>query len=149
MKIMGAFPSDYLKAADIPNGRRVTVTIESVSIEKIGNSEDQRPVVYFQGKQKGLCLNKTNANQIIEIAKSDETDDWTGVQIALYSTKVDFQGRRVDALRVDYPPAPAQAPGANGNQNRQTRPLATPTVQAPTADDAGFLGDADDDQIPF
>jgi len=138
MKIGSAFPSDYLKAADIPQGRRVTVTIENVTIEKLG--EDQRPVVYFQGKDKGLVLNKTNANMICEIANSDETDNWTGVQIALYSTKVDFQGRRVDALRVDYP---ANASGhASPSQSRRVAPAVAPELPPEAFD-------SDDDPIPF
>jgi hypothetical protein len=125
MNINSAFPSDYLKASDIPAGRRVTVAIQGVNIVKLG--DDERPVVYFMGKTKGLVLNKTNANMIIEIAKSEETDNWVGVQIAIYSTKVDFQGRRVDALRVDYP----------GNGQRKAAPPPPPPP------------DEDPDNIPF
>jgi len=135
MNINSAFPSDYLKAADIPAGRRVTVTIENVTIEKLG--EDTRPVVYFNGKEKGLVLNKTNANMICEIAKSEETEDWRGIQITLYSTKVDFQGRRVDALRVDYPANGA----AHQPQSRHAAPPVAPALP-PEAFDP-------DDQIPF
>jgi len=102
MDINSAFPSNYLKAADLRGGR-VTVAIDSVVIENIG--DEDKPIVYFQGKEKGLVLNKTNANMITEIAKSSETDAWAGVRVTLYSTRVDFQGRRVDAIRVDYPPA--------------------------------------------
>ena len=104
MKIGSAFPSSYLKADDL-NGHRVTVVIDSVEMESLG--EDQRPVAYFQGKQKGLVLNKTNSNMITEIAGTDETDDWHGVKIVLYSTKTDFQGKRVPCIRVDYAPQAA------------------------------------------
>ena len=48
-------------------------------------------------------LNKTNANMISEIAGSDETEDWTGIPVCLFVTRVDYQGKRVDALRIDYP----------------------------------------------
>jgi len=138
MNINSAFPSDYLRASDIPPGRRVTVTIEGVSIIKIG--DDQRPVVHFQGKQKGLVLNKTNANMIIEITGSDETDEWIGKSICLYSTKVDFQGRRVDALRVDYP-----AGHSNGQQRAVPRmPPAPPPALPPEAYDPD-----PDDNVPF
>jgi len=138
VNINSAFPSDYLRATDIPAGRRVTVTIQGVSIVKIG--DDQRPVVHFHGKQKGLVLNKTNANMIIEIAKSDETDDWIGMSFCLYSTKVDFQGRRVDALRIDYP-----AGHANGQQRAVPRmPPAPPPALPPEAYDPD-----PDDNVPF
>ena len=100
MNINAAFPSNFLKAADL-QGRRVSASISHVKMEDIG--DDHKPVVYFNGKEKGLVLNKTNANMITEIAKSDETDQWRGVSIVLYPTKTDFQGKRVDAIRVDYP----------------------------------------------
>lgn len=105
VNINGAFPSNYLKAADL-QGRRVPVTIANVTMEDIGG--DYKPVVKFQGKDKGMVLNKTNANMIAEISGSEETDEWSGVQIMLYPTKTDFQGKRVDAIRVDYPTAKAK-----------------------------------------
>ena len=100
MNINSAFPSTFLKSADL-GGRRVAVTIAKVSMEDIG--DDHKPVVYFTGKDRGLVLNKTNAAMISEIAGTAETDDWGGVKILLYPAKVDFQGKRVDAIRVDYP----------------------------------------------
>jgi hypothetical protein len=113
MDINAAFPSAFLKAADL-QGRRVAACIDSVAMEDIGS--EQKPVVYFQGKEKGLVLNKTNANMISEIAKSTDTDHWTGVHICLYPTKTDFQGRRVDAIRVDYP-------ATNGAQRQAPPPV--------------------------
>ena len=107
MNITGAFPSSYLKAADL-QGRRATVTIDRVAMEDIG--DDHKPVLYFQGKEKGVVLNKTNANMITEITGSDETEDWRGHAVMLYVAKVDFQGRRVDAIRIDYPPKNGQQP---------------------------------------
>lgn len=112
MNINGAFPSNYLKAADL-NGRRALVTISHVKMEDIG--DDHKPVLYFQGKEKGMVLNRTNANMITELTGEEETDKWSGKAIVLFSTKVDFQGRRVDAIRVDRPaagqvPAPPPPP---------------------------------------
>ena len=100
MRVAQAFPSNFLKVDDLQN-RRVQVTIANVAIEEVGDSN--KPVVYFKGKDKGLVLNKTNAAMIEEIAKTDEMDNWTGAQIVLYPARVDFQGKRVPAIRVDYP----------------------------------------------
>ncbi len=108
MNINGAFPSSYLKAADL-QGRRAMVTISHVAMEDIG--DDHKPVLYFVGKEKGIVLNRTNANMISEIAGTEETDGWKGKAVVLFSTKVDFQGRRVDAIRVDRP-APGSQPAA-------------------------------------
>ena len=141
MKISAAFPSKYIKAADL-NGRKITVTIDSVEMANIGDDQDKL-VVYFEGKTKGFVLNITNANMITEIAGTEETDEWKGVKIALYPTKVDFQGRRVEAIRVDYPPAAAPA-------QTTTRPPVTrnskPPEREPGSDDAPPI---DSDDIPW
>lgn len=132
MDINNAFPSKYLKAADIPEGRRVTVVIESVAMELISRT-DKRPVVYFEGKTKGLVLNKTNSKMICKIAKSDDTDNWVGVSIGLYSAEVEFAGDLVPALRVAAPVA-----------QQATRPLARPNTPPPlAADDDPFPGNDD------
>jgi hypothetical protein len=100
MKISQAFPSNYLKVADL-QGRRLAVEIKEVSFEEVG--EDKKLVCYFKDKNKGLVLNKTNASTIEEITGSDDTDNWPGTMIVLKPAKVDFQGKRVDAIRIDYP----------------------------------------------
>jgi len=104
MKISAAFPSRYLKSSDL-QGREVKVTINCVEMETIG--EDSRPVLYFKGKEKGLVLNKTNSNTIADMF-GDDTDAWEGKEIALYATRVDFKGERVDAIRVQFSQAPAK-----------------------------------------
>jgi hypothetical protein len=71
MRISSAFPSKYLKAADL-QGRQVNVLMSHVETETIG--DDDRPVLYFQGKEKGLILNKTNANSISAVY-GDDTED--------------------------------------------------------------------------
>ena len=99
MRVSDAFPSNYVKCSDLQD-QQVTVVIASVAMEDIG--DDNKPVVYFQGRQKGMVLNKTNANNISALY-GDDTDDWTGREIILYPAMVDFQGRSVPAIRVKGP----------------------------------------------
>ena len=114
MDINTAFPGNYLKAADL-KGRQVPVTIERVEMEDVGG--DHKPVVYFQGAERGLVLNKTNASIISDMYGS-ETNQWGNKRIVLYPARVEFQGRLVDAIRVQHPgvaqtqqaPLPQQAP---------------------------------------
>jgi hypothetical protein len=108
MDINQAFPSRYLKAADL-QGKTVAVTIDRCLYEDIG-SDEQKPVVYFVNKEKGLVLNKTNANTIAE-QHGFETNDWHGKAISLWPTQTDFQGRVVACIRVllQQPAAPAPA----------------------------------------
>jgi hypothetical protein len=107
MRISAAFPSEYLRAADL-QGRRVTVKISRVEMRDVG--EDTKPVVYFEGKEKGLVLNKTNANTIA-VAFGEETDDWIGVEIVLYETMVEFQGQRKPGIRCLVASRKPQKPG--------------------------------------
>ncbi len=107
MKVAAAFPGTFIKAADL-GGKRVTVVIDRVELEDVGG--ETKPVLHFRGKNRGLVLNKTNASAIWGINGSDDTDDWPGTTIVLYPTKVDFQGKRVDAIRVDPPDTPQPKP---------------------------------------
>ncbi len=96
MRVSDAFPSDYLKAADLRE-QNVLVVVDRAEMKDIG--DDHKPVLYFQGKEKGLVLNKTNANNIA-MAHGDDMDDWTGKEIVLFPAMVDFQGKTVQAIRV-------------------------------------------------
>src|SRR6266576_3493748 len=126
MRISTAFPSKWLKAADL-NGRPVTVTMSHVVMEDVSGTGDPQPVLYFQGKDKGMVLNKTNGYKIAEIF-GDDTKEWTGRQIVLFEAMVSFQGRTVPGLRVRIAP--------NNDQPRQ---------QASNKTSAEII----DDDVPF
>jgi len=98
MNIDTAFPSKWIRAADLKN-RDITMMISRVLQEEVGRDGTTQPVVYFSGTEKGLALNKTNAHTIAD-ALGVETDNWTGGRITLYPTKTDFEGRRVDCIRI-------------------------------------------------
>lgn len=101
MKVSEEFPSQYLKAADL-QGREVRVVMANCEREKIG--QDNKLVLYFKGKQKGIVLNKTNASTISD-AYGDDTDDWYDNPLILFSVKTDYQGKVVDAIRCRVPTA--------------------------------------------
>lgn len=97
------YPSNYVRSEDL-KGRRHTLTIDRVIVEDVGD-EHSKPVVYFRGAKKGLVLNKTNALMLAD-AYGKNTDAWSGQPLELYVTRVNYQGRMVDGIRVDVP-APA------------------------------------------
>jgi arabinogalactan endo-1,4-beta-galactosidase len=99
MRISEAYPTKYISAPDL-QGQNVKVIIERVEMEKVG--DDTKPVVYFQHKEKGLVLNKTNANAIAA-GYGDETNDWSGGELELFSIMTDFQGKPVEAVRCRLP----------------------------------------------
>ena len=116
MNINNAFPSKYLKSGDIEDADLI-LTITEVVQETVGQGEDaeSKPIVYFAETEKGMVLNKTNANAIAGMY-GPETDGWAGKRIALFATEVDFAGKQTLALRVRL-----KAPKPNG-----TAPTAAP-----------------------
>ena len=105
MKISAAYPSKYLKAADLQD-KHVNLIMKMVELENLGDGEEKKPVLYFTNARKGLCLNKTNA-RVIAAAYGDNTDDWENKPIIIFSTIVDFRGDQVEAIRVKIPKAAA------------------------------------------
>jgi hypothetical protein len=101
MNINDMFPSNWLKAGDIPEDENLVLTIKSVEIEEVGQGDDkeQKPVCYFEETEKGLVLNKTNATAVAE-QHGPDTREWTGKRIALFATEVDFKGKSTLAIRV-------------------------------------------------
>lgn len=132
-----AFPSNYLKAADLKN-RNVLVTMDRAEFEMIG--DDKKLILYFAGKEKGMVLNKTNASNIAN-GYGDDTDDWKGQQIVLFEAMVDFQGKTVPAIRVRLPQAKDRPQGARPS-SADIRPAPKPQQPAQQANDM-------DDEIPF
>jgi hypothetical protein len=120
MDIDVAFPSKYLKAADL-QGRNVQLVIDRVEIEEVGfgNQKDHKAVVYFKKTKKGLVLNVTNKNTI-KNAYGKDTDEWTEKPLVLFTAMVDFAGETTEAIRVRTPkaaPTPKPAPQTQDELN--------------------------------
>lgn len=104
--IYGASEGKYLKAADLQK-RSIKVTIapnwEVVEFEEKSRSGEaykaKKLVLHFEGKEKGLVLNKTNATAI-EYALGPDVENWVGKEIELYPTMVSFGDDTVEAIRV-------------------------------------------------
>lgn len=133
--INDAFPSNYLKASDL-QGREVVVTITKVVFEAVGREKEMKAVIYFEGKQKGVVLNKTNAKKIIEISGSAITEEWAGVQIKIYPTETEFGGETVDCIRIK----PVGKSAMSRMTPHQPPPLPPMSVHSEPVDE---------DEIPF
>lgn len=117
--------SNWLKADDI-KGRKPVVTITAAEVKDV--FEKKQIVLTFEGKDKQLGLNFTNASKISELTGTEDFTQWVGVSIKLMVEKVKFQNSMVDAIRI-FPELP------NGQQ------AIAATEQ--------FSGPAADDDIPF
>lgn len=103
MKINQAFPSKYIKCEDL-NGREVPCKIARVLMEDVGaaGSPEEKAVMYFAGKTKGIVLNKTNA-MTISLSYGEDTDDWVNKDVILYPATTPFQGQIVPCIRLRIP----------------------------------------------
>lgn len=131
-----AFPSKFLKASDLQD-QTVGVVIDRVEFEPVGQDRQMKPVLYFEGKEKGLVLNKTNSNKIIQITGSTETEDWHGTRVAIYPTETSFQGDMVECIRIKA--APANRGAERANRAAESRVMSAGVAAAV----------AEDDDIPF
>lgn len=162
MKIGAAFPSKYLKAADL-QGRAFQVQIAFLRVEDVGTEQkpEHKPVMYFtfQGRQteKGLVLNRTNADTIA-MDLGDETDNWVGHTVELFSMRVQGPNGMTDGIRcrVIHPTqaAPAQQAGfgtpptLNNPPIPPRAPAADPFAGAPTPTQGSYGAPLNDD-VPF
>lgn len=131
--INDVFGGGFLKAEDL-KGASPTVKIERVEVKDF--DDGKKLIIYFEGKDKALVCNKTNASIIEEVLGSGDTDEWEGKRIVLVTKKVEFQGKLVPAIRVSLdPPKSTQA-------SRQQAP--PPPPPEPTDQDG-----EDGQDIPF
>ena len=98
MLISSAFPSKYLKAADL-SGEPTPVTMTIVKQEQVARNGDPQPVLYMKEFQQGMVLNKTNGKAIAKLF-GDDTNNWRGQRIEIFEAMVEFQGDVVPAIRV-------------------------------------------------
>jgi hypothetical protein len=126
------FDRDYIGSWDL-GGHDVTVKIIKVQAGELtaqGGRKSKKPLCWFEGKEKGLVLNKTNAKTVAAMY-GPITEQWIGKQITLYPTQTQMGVETVDCIRI-RPQMPKTKP-ANGK--RATQPVAEPTA-APEYDAA-------------
>jgi hypothetical protein len=90
----------YIKAEDL-QGRAIRVTIERVEIEEIksDSGKEKKLVAHFAGKDKGLVLNRTNADTLNEIFGTDDYEQWVG-GVVLFPDTTMFGGKKVACVRI-------------------------------------------------
>lgn len=132
MNINEVYSGNYLKADDL-QGKRVPVRISHVSVKEFEGDKgmERKLVLGFDGKDKCLVANKTNAAIIAENVGSQNTDDWIGATIMLEPRKVEFAGKLVPAIRVVLQEKAIQAPP-------QATPKQPPAAPAGEPDDCPF-----------
>lgn len=96
-----ASAGDYLKASDL-GGKSARLKISSYEIKGFNTDkgEVKKVVLSFEGKDRQLVVNKTNAITIAQNVGSEDLNDWVGHEIVIGVKKVPYQGNMVDSIRV-------------------------------------------------
>jgi hypothetical protein len=110
------FDNKYLGSWDLPEGRDCSVVIERVEagvLTSQGGRSDKKPIVFFEGKSKGMALNKTNAKAVAGMYGND-TRKWAGKPIAIYVTQTSSPEGVVPCIRVRPTPPKRSRSQTNG-----------------------------------
>lgn len=149
------FKSNYFNADSLLEGD-MTLTISHCQAEVFesrdkSKADDQKMVVYFHEDERGLALNVTNWQTIIDITGQDDTDNWPNCQITLTRKKdKGIGGQQVWCVRVKAP-----APDQNRQQRQQQQPPAqaqrplNPRAAAAQQNIRGGQPQIDEGDVPF
>ena len=131
------YGSKYLGASDL-KGQRPRHTIGKVDVaelkEKDGTTKPKR-IVYFEGEDKALVVNKTNAVKLA-MAFGKDSRDWVGARVELYSemTNLGKDGVRLQPLRL---------------RTAAKSAAVAPALKPPVAEPEPVADPEMDDEIPF
>lgn len=95
------FPSRFLSGDEIA-GKVTDVVIQDVKKEMAFSPKTNRNesclVVYFEGKDRGIRLGKERAMELTAITGSDDTDQWKGARVRIYTEKKYALKRNLNVL---------------------------------------------------
>jgi hypothetical protein len=86
-----------LKSADV-KAKPLVAVISYCTFESVGEDKKRKPILYFE-TGKPMVINRTNFEEL-EAAFGD-SDDWSGQKTKIYCAPTQYQGKRVDGLRVE------------------------------------------------
>jgi len=101
------YGSKYFSVADLKDGepRFKVGKVEVVELHEKNGTTKKKYVMLFEGVEKGLVINKTNARKLAE-AYGKQSSKWIGQIIQLYSEETSFgKGVRVRPMRKPATPA--------------------------------------------
>jgi hypothetical protein len=107
-KVSEMIVSKFLRKEDFDEDQ--VCTIKGVQLEDMqGDKGEQRWVLYFRERDKGMVLNVTTI-RVLEQAFGDDSDGWIGNKVKVYvDPNVSFQGKVVGGLRLMPPKKGAKA----------------------------------------
>jgi hypothetical protein len=102
--------SPYLGSWDIPDGKDIIVTIKAVRQGEVTNAQkktSKKPLIFFEGQEKGLVANVTNCKAIARLY-GDDPRDWIGKRVTIGVSETSVGGETMPCIRVrpKAPPPP-------------------------------------------
>ena len=93
--------SKYLKQSDVPDPVIVTIQgVKQVNMAKDDEAPELKWAIKFLEFDKPMVLNSTNLHVAAKICGSNNTDDWKGKEIIVFTDpNVSFGGQVVGGLR--------------------------------------------------
>lgn len=91
-----------LKAEDIKEPKTVTVesVFETAVFDEERDSEKTLLGIKFLELDSEVALGKTTVRQLVDIFRSDESDDWVGKKVIIYNDpEVKFGTKKVGGIR--------------------------------------------------
>ena len=103
--------SKFLKKEDVGDGVLLTIAdCIQKNVAMQGVEPEMKWCLTFQEEEKPMVLNFINMQICESVFGSDDTDDWVGKQIVLYTDpNVSFGGKIVGGIRVRAPKGKAKA----------------------------------------
>ncbi len=125
--------SKFLKKEDVGAGALMTIeACEQHNVAKEGAPPEQKWCLTFEESDKPLVLNSTNIQLCERMFASDDTDEWVGKKIVLYTDpNVSYAGKIVGGIRV-------RAPKAKTAPKPAAAPIHAPIVEELTDEDVPF-----------
>ena len=111
--------SRFLTQGDVGKGILVTVSaVEQDNVAPEGATPETKWVVSFSEQEKKMVLNNTNLDLISFACDSEDSDEWVGKHIVIYTDPtVMYGGKRVGGLRIRAPKEGAALPEAAPEQD--------------------------------
>lgn len=113
-KISEMRESKFLKQSDVGAGVLMTVTgCQQHNVAASGADPELKWCLTFHEHDKPLVLNSVNAQLCAQVFGSDDTDDWMGKKIVLFTDpSVTYGGKLVGGIRVRAPKMTVAKPKA-------------------------------------
>ena len=139
----------YLGAAEVGDKKIRTriVKVRKETMQQQGGKQRPKLVVYCANVDRGLVLNVTNKNALVD-ALGRKPEAWKGAEIGIYSIDTQFGTKMTKGVRIKVLSTPKSST-ATVTQMPQPSPKPSSTAETPPPDEPGDPGFQGDDEVDF